>query len=278
VWFTEEAVVAWHTPATVERGGQPIYSAIAVEAGLALRLVFHQPLRQTESLLRSIGDVLRIDIIIPDPLSRRGGLTILPKCVDCSEPLHLLVESTDLKIYGGGEWLDQKHGIRSRWRWRKLHLGIDAATHEVVASGLTPDDVGDVSETLALLDQIDMDAGWLTADGAYDEAIYDTVAERHPGAAVIILPRATAVLDETTTTRRDQHIAEISKRGRLRWQCRSGYNRRTLVQTAMYRYKTVVGWRLHPRMLTNQRAEAKIGCNVLNRMTTLGMPATNRIR
>jgi hypothetical protein len=63
VWFT---VAAWHAPATGERGGQPIYSAIAIETGLALRLVFHQPLRQTEGLLRSIVNVLRIDLAIPD--------------------------------------------------------------------------------------------------------------------------------------------------------------------------------------------------------------------
>ena len=75
VWFTEEAVAAWHAPATKERGGQPIYSAIAIETGLALRLVFHQPLRQTEGLLRSIADLLGVDVAIPDhtTLSRRGG-------------------------------------------------------------------------------------------------------------------------------------------------------------------------------------------------------------
>jgi len=132
VWITEDAVEAWHAPATGERGGQPIYSAVAIETALALRLVFHQPLRQTEGLLRSIADVLGINIAIPDhtTLSRRGGgLTILPTRVDRAEPLHLLVDSTGLKIYGEGEWLDQKHGIRSRRRWRKLHLGVDADTH-----------------------------------------------------------------------------------------------------------------------------------------------------
>jgi hypothetical protein len=136
-------------------GGQPIYSAIAIETGLALRLVFHQPLRQTEGLMRLIIDVLDVDLATPDhtTLSRRGGgLTILPRCVDRTEPLHLLVDSTGLKIYGEGDWLDQKHCIRSRRRWRKLHLGIDAITHEVVAVDLTPDDVGDVSEIPDLLD------------------------------------------------------------------------------------------------------------------------------
>src|SRR5258707_2895071 len=210
VWFTDEAVAAWHAPATGARGGQPIYSAIAIETGLALRLVFHQPLRQTEGLLRSIADVLGISIAIPDhtTLSRRaGGLTILPKHIDRAEPLHLLVDSTGLKIYGEGEWLDQKHGIRSHRRWRKLHLGMNADTHEIFAVELTPDDVGDASEIPRLLDQIETDVESMTADGAYDgEAVYNAVAERHPDAAVVIPPRVTAVARGTTETQRHLHI------------------------------------------------------------------------
>ncbi len=166
VWFTEEAVAAWHAPATGECGGQPVYSATAIGTGLTLRLVFHQSLRQTEGLLRSIADVLDIDIAIPDhtTLSRPGGgLAILPKTIGREEPLHLLVDGTGLKIYGEGEWRDQKRGIRSPRRWRKLHLGVDAGTHEIVAVELTPDDVGDVSE-LPGLDQIDADVASLTAD------------------------------------------------------------------------------------------------------------------
>jgi hypothetical protein len=126
LWFTEDAVAAWHTPVTRERGGQPIYAAIAIETGLALGLVFYQPLRQTENLLRSIADVLGIAIAIPDhtTLSRLGGgMMILPKHIDRLEPLHLLIDSTGLKIYGEGESLDQEYGIRSRQKWRKSLLG-----------------------------------------------------------------------------------------------------------------------------------------------------------
>jgi Transposase DDE domain len=281
VWFTEEAVQAWHAPATSVRGGQLIYSAIAIETGLALRLVFHQPLRQTEGMLRSIADALGVEIAIPDhtTLSRRGsGLRILPTRVDRDEPLHLLVDSTGLKIYGEGEWLDQKHGIRSRRRWRKLHLGVDATTHEIVAAELTPDDIGDVSEVPELLDQIDADIALVTADGAYDcEAVYDAVAEPHPQAAVIIPPRATAIRNETTTTQRDRHLQVIETRGRMNWQRSSGYNRRSLAETAMFRYKSIIGRRLHARTLRNQRTEANIGCNALNRTTGLGMPISIRI-
>ena len=96
-------MTACRAPATRERGGQPIYSAIAIETGLALRLVFQQAKRQTEGLLRSIADVLGLDIAIPEhtTLSRRGGgLTILLKRLDCAGPLHLLVDRTGLTICG----------------------------------------------------------------------------------------------------------------------------------------------------------------------------------
>jgi len=144
---------------------------------------------------------------------------------------------------------------------------------------LTQDDAGDLPEISGPRDQIGADVASMTADGAYDsEVVYDVVIKRHPEAAVIIPPRGTTVASETTTTQRDRHIAAIDEHGRMGWQRRSGYNRRSLVETAMYRYKTIVGRRLHARALPNQRTEAKIGCNVLNRMTTLGMPATIRIR
>jgi len=103
------------------------------------------------------------------------------------------------------------------------------------------------------------------------------VADRHPEAAVIIPPRTTAIPSEATTTQRDGHLAAIAKRGRIGWQRGSGYNRRSLAETGVYRYKTIIGRRLHARTLPNQRTEAKIGCNVLNRMTRLGMPVSVRI-
>lgn len=192
VWLTEEAVSAWHAPAAGKRGGQTIYSDIAIETGLALRLVLHQPLRQTEGALRSIADLLGVEIRIPDHTTfrrRGGGLKVLPQRIERDEPLHLLIDSTGVKIYGEGEWLDQKHGIRSRRRWRKLHLAVDADTQEIVAVELTPDDVGDVSTLPDLLEQIEAPVGSVTADGAYDgETSYAEVLQRHPAARVIIPP------------------------------------------------------------------------------------------
>jgi hypothetical protein len=214
---------------------------------------------KTEGLLRSIANVLSISIAIPDhtTLSRRGGgLTILPKHIDGAEPLHLLVNSTGLKICGEGEWLDQKHGIRSRRRWR------------IFAVELTPDDVGDISEIPHLLYQIDAHVVSMTANGAYDgESVYDAV--------------------RTSSWSGGYHSAQNDSgcewghhntaQSTYCWQRRSGYGRSSLVETAMFRYKTIIGLRVHARNLPNQRTEAKIGCSVLNRMTALGMPASARI-
>ena len=103
------------------------------------------------------------------------------------------------------------------------------------------------------------------------------MAERHPEAAVIIPPRATAVSGGTVSTQRDRHLATIAKHGRIGWQRSSGYNRRSLAETAMYRYKTIIGRRLHARILPTQRTEAKDWMQYLNRMSGLGMPVSIRV-
>jgi hypothetical protein len=126
-----------------------------------------------------------------------------------------------------------------------LHLAVDAETQESAAVELTPDDVGDVSALPDLLDQIEGPVASVTADGAYGgETVYDAMWHRHPAARVIIPPRSTAVLSEAGTTQRGDHLRLIQNHGRIGWQRRSGYGRRSLVETAMYRYKTIIGRRL----------------------------------
>jgi hypothetical protein len=227
VWVTEEAITGWHAQATGKRGGQLVYSDLAIETGLALRLVLRLGLRQIEGTLGSIAHLLGIGIKIPDhtTFSRRGdGLTLLTKPVPRGEPLHLLIDSTGLKIYDEGEWLEEKHGTRSRRHWRKLHLAINATGHDIVAVELTPDDVGDITTVPELLDQIDGSVASVTADGAYDaDVVYDEISRRHPEADVIIPPRSTAVVSESGTTRRDVHLRTIETHGRIGWQRHSGY-------------------------------------------------------
>ena len=194
------------------------------------------------------------------------------------EALHILVDSTGLKVYVDSEW--RKH--TSRRLWRKLHLVVDAQTGEILASELTTNREGDASQVPILLEQIDEAIGSVSGDGAYDtQLVYDTVENRQAGEPVTILipPRRRARRSGSgaiASGDRDRHIEFIEEHGRRRWQKESGFNRRNLVEMAMYRYKTNIGGRLRARSLPNQRTETKVAYSILNRMTALGMPDSYR--
>ena len=137
VWFTDEAIAAWKAAPRTTPGGQARYSDLAIETALILRTVFHQPLRQTEGLVGSLLELMGLDLPVPDhsTLSRRSRtLAVAPQAA--SGPLHLLVDSTGVKLSGPGEWLVEKHGTQRRRAWRKLHLAVDAKTGTIVASTL----------------------------------------------------------------------------------------------------------------------------------------------
>jgi hypothetical protein len=173
-----------------------------------------------------------------------------------NQPLHILIDSSGLKIYGEGEWLQQKHGAKSRRRWRKLHIALDAETRQLVAVELTTDEVGDPTAFPDLLAQTEGEIASFTADGAYDcDSVYQAMANHQSDIVdVIIPPRSTAVPSEhaaTQPTPRDRHLQLIADRGRMGWQRASGYNRRSLVENGFYRYKTIIGRRLHARNLSN---------------------------
>src|SRR6186997_2817980 len=210
VWFTEAAIAAWRAAPRTTPGGQPHYSALAIMTALTLRAVFRLALRQTEGLIGSIVRLLGLDLAIPDhsTLSRRAEtLQVFPNPCSGTEPVHLLVDSTGLKLCGPGEWLAEKHGARTRRSWRKLHIGVDAGTGQIMATELTINDVDDGSQVGPLLDQATGPIASFTGDGAYDrDDVYETVAERHPGAAVIVPPRATAVPSETANRLRRRVI------------------------------------------------------------------------
>ena len=172
VWFTDEAIAAWRAEPRTTPGGQPCYSALAITTALTLRAVFRLALRQTEGLIGSIIALLGLALAVPDhsTMSRRSKTLERPP-LRRSEggPLHLRVDSTGLKLGGAGEWLVEKHGASRRRSWRKLHIGVDAGSGEIVAIELTRKDVDDAARTEALLDQITDPLASFTADGAYDQ-------------------------------------------------------------------------------------------------------------
>jgi IS1 family transposase len=136
-------------------------------------------------------------------------------------PIHVLVDSTGLKVYGAGQWLEEKHGVKSRRGQRKLHLAVDAGSGEIIAHSLTDQETGDASQLQPLLDQIDDEIGQFTADGAFDGTpTYDSVLRHSPGAKVVIPQRSTAIerLNAQASCQRDDHIASKQADGRLKFQ------------------------------------------------------------
>ena len=173
VWFTEEAIASWKAEPRTTRGEQATYSDLAILTALTLRAVFRLALRQTEGLIGSVMGLLGLELAVPDHsmLSRRTATVEVPRPRACpgAGPLHLLVDSTGLKLCGAGEWLHERHGTRVRRSWRKLHLGPDAGTGRIVASLLTTKDVDDTSQVGPLLDRVDEPLASFTGDGAYDQ-------------------------------------------------------------------------------------------------------------
>ena len=285
VWFTPEAIEAWRAEPRIGRGGQPSYSDLAIATALTLRAVFRLALRQTEGLIGSVLQLLGLDLPVPDhsTLSRRAETLEVPRPASGpgGRPVHLLVDSTGLKLCGPGEWLAEKHGTKRRRAWRVLHLATDADTGRIVASVLTDRDADDGSQVGPLLDQVDGPVASFTGDGAYDrDDVYTEVAARHPGAAVIVPPRANAVPSdaaETAPTQRDAHLRCIAERGRMGWQRASGYGRRALVEADISRWKQVVGDGLRFQTDGRQATEVAIAAEVLNRMLDLGRPNYVRI-
>jgi hypothetical protein len=287
LWLTPKALSSWQAPRRKTRGGQPRYSDLAIETVLTPGLVFGLRLRQTEGLLGSVLQLMDLDLAVPDhtTLSRRARTWQSPNRrrqppVPSDGPVHVLVDSAGLKVYGTGQWLEEKHGAKSRRGWRKLHLAADADSGEIIALTMTDQDTGDTSQVEPLLGQINGPIGQFTADGAYDgKPTYDAIINHSTDAYIVIPPRANAVepADDKPSGQRDLHIAAIKRDGRMKWQATTGYGRRALVETAIGRYKAIIiGQRLRALSFHAQQTEVAIGCAVLNRMLACAHPKSVR--
>jgi hypothetical protein len=281
LWISEEAIFSWRPAPSGLRGGQRKFSDHAIETALTLRLVFDLPLRQAEGFLRSVLSLMGVALETPDhtTLSRRSqSLNVDLYRVAGDRPIHLIVDSTGLSIVGEGEWAAAKYGGRGRRGWKKLHLGVDR-TGMIVAQALTHGSADDAQAALDLIDGVEDGIASLTADAAYDTiAIYDASSVR--GAAVIVPPSKSATRSRQRrflTSARDRTIMRVKEIGRHQWKKESGYHHQARVENTFFRYKSILGDRLRARHPKSQKAEAIIACNVLNRMTAIGMPESSAI-
>jgi hypothetical protein len=230
VWLSQDAIKEWTPPKDGKRGGQPIYSDIAIETSLTLRLIFHLPLRQAEGFLKSILELMELFLPCPDhaTVSRRNRTVNICRSTESlpNGPVHFIADSTGLKICGQGEWHFKKHGKRLRKRWKKLHIGVDE-NGWILASNVTDGYEHDSSQVPSLLAQVNREIDRFVGDRIYDqERVYETVDHHSPGAEVVVPPKKDAVLSANSIgvpCHRDRHNADIQNKGWSEWKRRSGY-------------------------------------------------------
>ncbi|MEM7683347.1 MAG: IS5 family transposase [Pseudomonadota bacterium] len=281
VWF--DPSTPWHAAPSGRRGAQRVYSDAAIQACLTVKVLFGLPLRQTTGFVASLLKLAGLDWPVPDysTLCRRQKmLAVQLPYRGSGGPLHLLVDSTGIKVRGEGEWHARKHGGARRRVWHKVHLAIDEATLEVRAVEFTDSTVGDAPMLPGLLAQIPEGEtiASVTADGAYDgRACRDAIATR--GAEAIIPPRRNAKpwkKDSPGAWGRNEALRAMKRFGRKLWRRWSGYHRRSRVETKMNCLK-LLGQKLMSRDFDRQTAELQVRIAVLNRFTALGIPVTQPV-
>jgi hypothetical protein len=282
LWLTEEVIDCWQTAPPSGKPGRPrTYSDLAVQCMLVLRLFYRLPLRAAQGLMASLLLLLDCPLRVPDYTTlcrRQRSLGVKVQADPAEEPRHILIDSTGLKVFGEGEWKVRQHGKDKRRTWRKLHLAIDARTQEIVAAALTTNSLHDCQMLPRLLLEVEGEITRVTTDGAYDtwECRYEISTRR---ADAVIPPRSNARLTECDipeAAQRDQAVEAIREEGLKHWKESSGYHRRSLVETAMFRVKSTFGDKMKARVIQNQIAEAVLKSNVLNQFIHLGMPETER--
>jgi len=287
LWISEEVLANWHPEAAERRprGGQVRYSDQAITCLLLLKAVYRLPYRQTVGFGQSVMDLLGVRVQVPDYTTlckRSADLAVSLPTGNRHEPKHIVMDSTGLKVYGEGEWKVRQHGYSKRRTWRKLHLSVDESTHESQALVLTEAGVDDAEagkqlgrDTPGAIEQI-------SADGSYDKAKFYDACNARRVKRITIPPRRNAKIWQHGNCKqaplpRNQALRRIRQVGRKNWKIESGYHRRSLAETAVFRFKIIFGNILSTRTLQRQITEARIRGTALNRMTQLGMPDSYRV-
>ena len=279
-WIEESVLEQWIDPYLSGKPGASIYySDLAILTMATVKAVYGLAGRQCQGFLESIFQLMGIELRVPEhsTLSRRmSKLEIDIPVMPQEGARHVVVDSTGVKVYGEGEWKTRQHGVSKRRTWRKLHLGVDESTGEILAAVVTTNDHHDGEVLSDLLDQIEAEIAQVSADGAYDHRhCYDEIAERD--AKAVIPPRKDAVVWQHGNCKapphpRDENLRYIRKHGRKKWKCDANYHRRSLAETTMFRFKAIFGGNLSARKFKNQAVELFIKCAALNRMIQVAKP------
>jgi len=285
-WLDEAVIEGWlNEQRSGRRGASKHYSDGAIALMATVQSLFNLPGRQTEGFLESLFALMGIDRPVPDhsTLSRRMGKVAVAMPVTPSNGgIHVVVDSTGVKVYGEVEWKVRQHGVGKRRTWRKLHVGVNEATGEILAAVASTNNISDDEAFGDLLDGIEHEIEQVSGDGAYDKRkCYNAIAKR--GAIATIPPRKDAVRWEDDPESGDVHprnqvLEQIDEVGRQQWKQESGYHRRSLAETTMFRFKTIFGGTLRRRRFDNQAVELFLKCAALNRMIQVGKPDSYEVK
>jgi len=283
LWIQEDILTWWLAKdKSGKPGASPTYSDKAVEVCLSLRLLLRLPLRQCEGFVRSLLQMARLFLPVPDYSTlcrRQKPLPVTLPVRPGQEARHLVLDSTGLKVFGEGEWKVKKHGKGKRRLWKKLHLSVDEATGEVLAVLVTAAEAADGVQLPELVLQSQQTGGsvaQVSADGAFDTWANDAFLSEQSIVSTIPPRKGSKIRQhgncKKAPLQRDQNLPEIRRLGRRGWAKASGYSRRSLAETHMMRQKRILGAGLSARCAAHQRTECRLRCLVLNRLTHLGMP------
>lgn len=229
-----------------------------------MKALFNLPLRQATGLVASLLKLADLDWPVPDYTTLCRRQKTLPVALggrpSSGGLLHLLVDSTGIKMMGEGEWKTRKHGASYRRQWRKVHIGIDAETLDIRAIEVTTNAIGDAPTLPDLLAQIPADETILSVggDGAYDtKGCHAAIAEREAQAIIPVRRNGRPWKEDGPgAAARNETLRAIKRLGRTIWKKWSGYHRRSLVETKMHCFK-LLGQRVAARTFDRQITEVK---------------------
>lgn len=289
-WFDKKYLDNWSNIERSGKRGRPEkYNDCVIECGLTLKALFGLTFRSTEGFLKSLIQMMNLNLEVPNYsllCKRQKNISISLKSKK-KENIHVLIDSTGLKVLGEGEWKVRQHGYIKKRLWRKLHLAINRDTQELEALELTELGTQDWEGMIKLVQDIENTRCNLSSaigDGAYDRFPCYELGERK-NFSLITPPQRNASTTQERGNKirkakkpllrvRDEAIKQIREIGRAEWKIKTGYHKRSLAETAMFRVKTLLGNRLSTRKLANQKVEAAIWGKIINQITGLGMPTT----
>lgn len=271
----------WQAKPSGKRGRSEKFSDEAIQFCLMIKNLYGLALRQAIGRVSSLLKLSGLDWEVPDYSTVCRRQQRLPVCIPyrpaSSNRLHLLVDSTGIKIRGEGEWKTKKHGQSDRRPWLKVHLGIDAETLELRAITVTSNQVGDAQVLPELLEQIPDEEviDTVRGDGAYDtKGCYAAIAKRGAQGIIPVRKNGKPWRENTPGAKlRNENLRASQRLGRTLWKKWSHYHRRSLVETKMRCFK-LLGERVNARLFNSQIAELHIRAALLNRFTHLGTPVT----